>query len=75
MALEFRLAQHSIRRVQIVEVWQGGVMLATITPADLSETAPGTSQVRVFSKYLERATWLRDPGGVGVAIVTFGRMQ
>jgi hypothetical protein len=37
MLTEFKLKQHSIRAVPIVEVWYDGKFKATITPGDVNE--------------------------------------
>jgi len=46
--ITFRIARHSIRPCDIVEVFFGDQLLATVTPSDNGHG------IRVFSKYLER---------------------
>jgi hypothetical protein len=51
--IHFKLVEHKVRKVEIVEVWDGNKFIATITPAD--DDAPGFHMggFRVISRYVE----------------------
>ena len=70
--VEFRLVPHSVRRVNVVEVWRDGVFIATITPGwDISE---GT--LRIVTKHpIDAQPRPKDATNLNVMTVTITPQQ
>jgi hypothetical protein len=72
--MTFRIVPHSIRRdVQVVEMYNNGKLVGTITPAEDAPNLPGSadfSSIRIFSRYIGEIMQaeMHTPGSDAVSI-------